>query len=67
MLRFRTQSGRKELQAHAPRHRSLLMLDIPDVGDDWRRKLRAQIGWVLAAKLATLTLLWFLFFRDSQS
>jgi hypothetical protein len=31
--------------------------------DNWRQDLRARIAWALAAKLAGLILLWFLFFR----
>jgi hypothetical protein len=40
------------------------MIEHSDMPDDWRRSLRAQITWALAAKLLALTLLWFLFFRD---
>jgi hypothetical protein len=40
------------------------MIEHPDTPDDWRRRLRAQIIWALAAKLVALILLWFLFFRD---
>jgi hypothetical protein len=43
------------------------MLEHRDAPDDWRRKLRAQITWTLAAKLLALTLLWLFFFRDSHS
>jgi hypothetical protein len=31
--------------------------------DSWQRELRVKIAWVLAAKLAALTILWLLFFR----
>jgi hypothetical protein len=43
------------------------MIEHPDKSDDWRRQLRAQITWALAAKLLVLTLLWFFFFRDGHS
>jgi hypothetical protein len=33
---------------------------------DWRRAMRSQVVWVLLAKLAVLTLLWFLFFSPAQ-
>jgi hypothetical protein len=42
------------------------MIEHPDMSDDWRRRLRAQITWALAAKLLALTLLWFFFFRDGH-
>jgi type VI protein secretion system component VasF len=35
--------------------------------DDWRRDLRRNIVWVVAAKLAALILLWFCFFRGGYS
>jgi type VI protein secretion system component VasF len=35
--------------------------------DDWRRDLRRNIAWVVAAKLAALMLLWFCCFRGGQS
>jgi hypothetical protein len=34
--------------------------------DDWRRDLRRKIAWVVAAKLAALSLLW-LWFRGGYS
>jgi hypothetical protein len=43
------------------------MIEHPDKSDDWRRRLRAQITWALAAKLLALTLLWFFFFRGGHS
>ena len=38
--------------------------DGPRAGDAWRRALRNDLAWLLAAKLAALTLLWALFFRS---
>lgn len=43
------------------------MHEHPAVPDDWRRRLRAQITWALAAKLLALALLWFFFFRGGHS
>jgi hypothetical protein len=43
------------------------MIEHPDIPDNWRRRLRTQITWALAAKLLALTLLWFFFFRDGHS
>jgi hypothetical protein len=34
---------------------------------EWRRDLRGKIAWVLAAKMAALLLLWFLFFRGGHA
>jgi len=36
----------------------------PQAAEHWRRSLRNELGWLLAAKLAALTLLWVLFFRS---
>ncbi len=33
----------------------------------WRRDLKLKIAWALLAKLLGLTLLWFLFFRGTDS
>ncbi len=35
------------------------------LGDVWRRDLKIKVAWAVAAKLAGLTLLWFLFFRGN--
>ncbi|GEM_PF-6281205 len=32
-------------------------------GGGWRQRLRRELAWLLAAKLAALALLWALFFR----
>ncbi len=48
---------------YSPKHKPEVMIEHPDILDDWRRRLRAQIAWALAAKLLALTLLWFFFFR----
>lgn len=34
--------------------------------DDWRRRLRRKIGWLLAFKLAALLILWMLFFSPAN-
>lgn len=34
--------------------------------EDWRRRIRWELGWILLAKLAALTLLWALFFAPSH-
>lgn len=43
------------------------MLELPQVREDWRSRLRAQITWALAAKVLALALLWFFFFRRGRS
>lgn len=35
-------------------------------GQDWRRRLRRSIGWMLLAKLAALVALWAFFFSPSD-
>jgi hypothetical protein len=41
------------------------MVENSTSSSDWRRELRGKIAWALAAKLAALIFLWFLFFRGS--
>ena len=43
------------------------MLDPADEGTAWRRDLRLKVALALAAKLAGLFVLWYLFFRGSSA
>jgi hypothetical protein len=43
---------------------------MPDDGpqrDNWRHDLKTKLAWAMAAKLAGLVLLWWLFFRGGHS